>query len=123
MFIKTRWSEKASTVRGDLRRDPLLKKMDRAMWIGVLGTHMYPVQRPWGGNILYSAYSENNLEINVAGAECAGRKGRGQGEAGGENGVRCWGSSQGTERPLAFMLQEAETEECEAETLCDPAFH
>lgn len=84
---------------------------------------MYPVQRPWGGNILYLAYSENNTEINVAGVECAGPKGGGQGQAGGENGVRCWGSLQATERPLAFMLHEVETEECEAEAFCDPAFH
>lgn len=41
VLIKTRWSEKASMVRGDLSRDPVLKKMDRATWVGVLGTNTY----------------------------------------------------------------------------------
>lgn len=41
VLIQTRWSEKASTVRGDLSRDPVLKKMDGATWIGGLGTNPY----------------------------------------------------------------------------------
>lgn len=70
-----------------------MQKMDRTLSTGVLGTNE---QRPWGGNMLvHLECSKNNLEVSVAGAECAGAQGVEQDEVRGENGIRCWGSFTG----------------------------